>query len=59
MTSDDAEPTVPNPATAEPTAILPTNGTPSAGPACRFVTLDRTHAADAGCGQRTDPAAGQ
>ncbi|WP_405068653.1 trypsin-like peptidase domain-containing protein [Kribbella sp. NBC_01510] len=32
MTSDDAEPTVPNPATAEPTAILPTNGTPPACP---------------------------
>jgi putative serine protease PepD len=34
VTSDDAEPTVPNPATAEPTAILPTAGAPNGnGPA--------------------------
>ena len=32
MTSDDAEPTTPNPATAEPTTVLPTNGAPPAGP---------------------------
>ncbi|WP_329002540.1 trypsin-like peptidase domain-containing protein [Kribbella sp. NBC_00709] len=31
MTSDDAEPTVPNPATADPTAALPTTSEPSAG----------------------------
>ena len=33
MTSDDAEPTVPNPATADSTAATPTTPEPSAGPA--------------------------
>ncbi len=32
MKSDDAEPTVPNPVTAEPTTVLPTLSEPSAGP---------------------------
>jgi len=58
VTSDDAEPTVPNPATAEPTAVLPTNGAPSDGPPAGLSPLTALAPSASGAGSAPLPAPG-